>query len=105
MKKRARKIATKLERIKSHPATQQSLQQLKPKKTVWGVLGVALFFILPEIVAFIWGGDITAYTQQHLSQPLPLEEEYKYKAIEMMFGEGSWFNLLFGVGLLVWAFF
>ncbi len=100
-----KKIADKLNKIKSHPATKQSIEQLKPKKTFWGILGVAIFFILPEIVAFIWGGDITAWTQHHLSQSLPLEEEYKYKAIEMMFGEGSWFNLLFGLGLLVWAFF
>ena len=79
MKKSSKKISEKFSQIKSHPATQQSLEQLKPKKTVWGILGVALFFILPEIIAFIWGDTITAYTQYHLSQPLSLEEEYKYK--------------------------
>ncbi len=99
------KIQEKLEKFKSHPATKKSLEQLKPKKTFWSLFGVALFFIVPEIVAFVWGDEITAYAQHHLSQPLPLEEEYKYKMIEMMFGEGSWFNLLFGIGLLVWAFF
>ena len=99
------KLSEKLEKIKSHPATRQSLEQLKPNKTFWGIFGVAIFFIVPEIVAFIWGAEITAYAQYHLSQPLPLDEEYMYKFLEMMFGEGSWFNLLFGIGLLVWAFF
>ncbi len=100
-----RKITQKLNKIKAHPAIQRSLEQLKPKKTFWGIVGVAIFFILPEIVAFIWGDEISAWAQAHLAEPLPLDKEYQYKAIEMMFGEGSWFNLLFGIGLLVWAFF
>ena len=99
------KFLEKLHKIKEHPATKQSLQQLKPNKTFWGILGVAIFFIVPEIVAFIWGDQITAYAQHQLSMPLTLDKEYQYKLLEMMFGEGSWFNLLFGIGLLVWAFF
>jgi len=64
-----------------------------------------VLFILPEIVAFIWGTEITAYVHAQLLQNLPLEEEYYYKGLEMLFGEGSWFNLIFGFGLLVWLFF
>ena len=100
-----KKIVQKLDKIKSHPATQQSLKQLKPKKTFWSLLGVALFFIVPEIVAIVWGADIKAWTQSHLAEPLTLDEEYKYKAIEMLFTEPSYLNLILGVALLVWAFF
>jgi hypothetical protein len=99
------KLREKLDKIRSHPATKESMRQLKPKKTLWSLAGVALFFIVPEIVALIWGSDITAWTQMHLTQPLPLEEEYKYKAIEMLFGEPSYLNLLIGIALFVWAFF
>ena len=99
------KFLEKLNKIRSHPATKESMQQLKPKKTLWSLAGVALFFIVPEIVAFIWGDAITAWAQMHLAQPLPLEEEYKYKAIEMLFGDPSYLNLLIGIALFIWAFF
>ena len=95
----------KWQKIKEHPITRQSMQQLKPKKSFWSLLGVAVFFILPEIVAMIWGEDIRAYTQHHLMQPLSLDQEYKYKAIEMLFTEPSFINLAIGVALLVWAFY
>jgi hypothetical protein len=100
-----RKLLEKVEKVKSHPATKESLRQIKPKKTFWSLLGVALFFILPEIVAFIWGADIKAWTQSYLSQPLSLDQEYKYKAIEMLFTEPSYLNLILGIVLFVWAFF
>ncbi len=99
------KLREKLDRIKSHPVARESMKQLKPKKSFWSLVGVALFFIVPEIVAIIWGGDITAWAQAHLAQPLPLEEEYRYKAIKILFGEASYLNLLIGIALFVWAFF
>ncbi len=95
----------KFKHIANNPATQEALKSLKPQKNFWGLFSVIVLFILPEIVAFIWGGDITAYTEKQLLQHLPLEEEYYYKGLEMFFGEGSWFNLLFGFGLLIWLFF
>ena len=91
--------------ITKHPATQEALKSLKPQKNFWGLFSVVILFILPEIVAFIWGGEITAYAHAQLLQNLPLEEEYYYKGLEMLFGEGSWFNLIFGFGLLIWLFF
>ena len=95
----------RFKRAAAHPATKEALKSLKPEKNFWGIFSVIALFILPEIVAFIWGGEITAYTHQQLLQELPLEEEYYYKGLEMFFTEGSWFNLLFGLGLLVWLFF
>ena len=100
-----RKLLDKVEKVKSHPVARESLRQIKPKKTFWSLLGVALFFIVPEIVALIWGADIKAWTQSHLSQPLPLDQEYIYKAIEMLFTEPSYLNLILGVALFVWALF
>ncbi len=94
----------KFENFKDHPVTRESLERIKPKKTFWSVLGVFVFFLLPEIVALFWGADIKAYTSSHLMQPLSLEEEYKYKAIELLFGEVSWLNLIAGVALLIWVF-
>jgi len=95
----------KLKKVANHPATKEALKSLKPKRNFWGIFSVLFLFILPEIVAFIWGEDITRYVHHQLLQPLPLEEEYYYKGLEMLLGEGSWFNLFFGVALLVWLFF
>ncbi len=95
----------KLKRISNNPATKEALKTLKPKKSIWGITSVILLFIIPEIVAFIWGEDISAYCDKQLLLNLPLEEEYGYKGLKMLLGEGSYFNLLFGFGLLIWLFF
>ncbi len=100
-----RKIADKARKIASHPATREAMRSLKPARTLWGVLGVVLFFILPEIVAFVWGSRIEAWCTLHLHQPHTLPAALGYKAIELLFTEGSWFNLLLGFALLVWLFF
>jgi hypothetical protein len=67
MKKRIRSAAS---RVAKNPVLQKSAQSLKPNCSIWGVLGVLIFFILPEIVGFIWGGEIKdwAYAQT-LSEP------------------------------------
>ncbi len=95
----------KFKKLTTHPQTKEVLKSLKPKKNLWGIFSVILFFILPEIVAFIWGGDIHTYTQNALLQPLPLEEEYYYRGLDMLFSEGSYFNLFIGIALFVWLFF
>lgn len=100
-----KKLLEKVEKVKSHPAAKESLSKIKPKKTFWSLLGVALFFIVPEVVALIWGTDIKAWTQSHLAEPLTLDQEYRYKAIEMLFTEPSYLNLILGIVLFVWAFY
>ncbi len=91
--------------FKEHPATKEVIKSIKPTKSFWGIFSVILFFIIPEIVAFNWGEDIVIFCQQHINDNSSLTNEYFYKAIEMLFGEGSWFNLVFGIGLLIWLFF
>jgi len=83
----------------------ETTKQLKPTKSFWGISSVILIFIVPEIVAFIWGGDITEFANTQLLTPLPLEEEYMYKGLKFLFAEGSWFNLIMGLAILIWAFF
>ena len=95
----------KLRRVATHPKTKEALHSLKPQKSVWGVLGVVLFFILPEIVAFIDGERITAYAQSMLAQSHGAEATY-YQALVFLFEDGgSYVNLAIGFALLVWLFF
>lgn len=95
----------KFNKIVNDPVTREVFKSLKPKKSFWGIFGVIVFFILPEIVAFTWGDEITAFVQHKLQTPMPFEEAYSYKGLEMLFGKGSYLNLLFGVVLLIWLFF
>lgn len=46
--------------------TRKALVAIKPEKSVWGFLGIVLFLIVPEIITFIWGSDITAYSKHAL---------------------------------------
>lgn len=95
----------KFKQILSHPETKKALKSIKPKKSFWGISSVILLFIVPEIVAFIWGGDITAYCQSHLKDALTFDEKAYFQGIEYLFGEGSWLNLTLGLILLIWLFF
>lgn len=100
------KLKNKLKQITQHPTTQKALVSLKPEKSVWGFLGIVLFLIVPEIIAFIWGVEITAYAKvQLLLNPSFVEKQY-YDLLVMLFQEGgSWFNLAIGAALLIWFFF
>lgn len=79
---------------------------MKPQKTIWGILGVVLFFIAPEIVAYFYATDIVHYAQNGLSLHPTTLEQYNYEILIKLFEDGvSWFNLGFGIVLLVWLFF
>ncbi len=101
-------MKARIERVKkaaTSPAAKAAVKSMKPEKSIWGFLGVALFFILPEIVAFIWGGAITEYAKNALSHD-PGALEYYYDALVFLFEKGgSWVNLGVGIALLVWLFF
>jgi hypothetical protein len=98
MKQRLKSIATS-------PKTKQALASMKPTRSIWGFLGVIVFFIVPEIIAFIWGLEITAYASQALPHSSGAQALY-YEALIMLFESGgSWINLAIGFALLVWLFF
>ncbi len=102
MKKRIKSVAM---RVRKNPVFQKSAQSLKPNRSVWGVLGILLFFIAPEIVGFIWGEEITVWAHaQILSEPTEVGRKF-YWVVEKLFEDGeSWINLTIGVLLLVWLF-
>jgi hypothetical protein len=102
MKKRIISVA---ERAAKNPVLQKSAQSLKPNRSILGVLGVLLFFIVPEIVGFIWGEEITDWAHaQTLSEPTEIGRKL-YWVLEKLFEDGgSWINLSIGVLLLVWLF-
>lgn len=100
------KIKTKIKQITQHPRTQKVLVSLKPEKSVWGFLGIVLFLIVPEIIAFIWGIEITAFAKAQILFASSFLETQYYSVLLMLFKEGgSWFNLSIAAALLIWFFF
>lgn len=96
----------KLKQIAQNPKTKEAVKSMKPEKTVWGFLGIVLFFILPEIIAFMYGTEFTAYAKEALGHNPAWFEKYYFDFLVMMFEEGgSWVNLAIAVALLVWLFF
>ena len=100
------KLKAKVHKIAGHPTTKKALVALKPEKSIWGFLGIVLFLIVPEIIAFIWGVDITAFAKaQALLSPSFVEKQY-YDLLLVLFEDGgSWLNLGIGAALLIWFFF
>jgi hypothetical protein len=96
----------KIKQIAQNPATKKALLSLKPKKSILGFLGIILFLIAPEIIAFIWGSEITLYALLHLPHAASWIEKRYYDLLVMLFKDGgSWINLTFGVAILIWFFF
>ncbi|MDD3342198.1 MAG: hypothetical protein PHR87_01320 [Sulfurospirillaceae bacterium] len=96
----------KARQIAQNPKVQEAFKSMKPQKSLWGILGVIIFFILPEIIAYIWGAEITQYAKAALLLAASFAEAKSYELLIMLFEDGmSWFNLLFGLALLVWLFF
>lgn len=100
------KLKAKVKEIAQHPQTKQALTSMKPEKNFWGISGVILFFIAPEIIAYIWGTDITQYAQNQLQNPQDFLGTKYYELLVMLFEEGmSYLNLAIGIVLLIWLFF
>jgi hypothetical protein len=96
-------IKSAAQRAANNPVLQKSAQSLKPDQSLWGVLGVLLFFILPEIVSFIWGAEITEWAHAHtITEPTEIGRRM-YWILEKLFEDGiSWLNLGIGIALLGW---
>jgi hypothetical protein len=98
-------MKNKIQELKTNPKVQESIKSLKPQKSIWGFLGVVLFFIVPEIIAFIYGSDITAYANEALTYQNGYIEDLYYKTLVEVFEGGvSWLNLAIGLALIVWLF-
>jgi len=102
MKKRIEKVRG---RIAENPVLRESAKAMKPNRSFWGVAGVILLFIAPEIAAFIWGGEITAYAHARVLTEADPMLNMIFKMVEMIFEDGgSWLNLSIGLGLLYWIY-
>jgi len=96
----------KLNNLKNNPEFQSKLQEMKPKKSIWGILGVVLFFFVPEVINVLWYKEITAWITE-LIQTAPktsVSELLEWTTGKVFTGEISLFNIGLGIAFLVWIF-
>jgi CDP-diglyceride synthetase len=91
--------------LKHNPEFQAKLNELKPKKTVWGFLGVVLLFFVPEVVNFLYSQEINSWMVEVMSLYPP---EWADKAIwitqKLFDGELSFLNIGLGFAFLWWLY-
>jgi len=97
------KIKAVKQKIEYDPKFQEVSRSLKPKKSIWGVLGIVLFFFVPELVTSIWQDELISWAHVHsTSEPLEIQR-WLFGELEKIFIDGvSWLNLLIGALLLLW---
>jgi len=96
----------KLKNLKNNPEFQEKLQEMKPKRNIWGILGVVLFFFVPEVINVLWHVEITAWiTELIKSVPVtPMSGFLEWMTGKAFTGEISFLNIGIGIGFLVWIF-
>jgi len=91
-------------KIDQDPKLQKAVDSIKPKKGIWGILGIILFFFLPEAITYIWQNELVNWAHLHsITEPLAMQR-WLYAELEDMFASGvSWLNLTIGSLLLLWV--
>ncbi len=90
-------------RAASNPVLRQSVRSIRPRADWLGAAGVVAFFILPEIVGFLWGRQIAQWAHSHALQSANSVARADYWLLEKFFEDGgSWLNLTIGMLLLAW---
>lgn len=101
-----KKVKEKITQVAKHPKTKEALKSIKPEKNIWGIGGVIVFIILPEVIAYFYGADILKYANDSLLIAKDFLDIKYYELLIMLFEDGvSYFNLLLGIALLIWLFF
>jgi len=101
MREKIKKIQN---RIDQDPKLKEAVTRIKPKKTLWGIAGIILFFFVPELLTYIWQDELISWAHEHgITEPLSMQR-WLYGKLEAMFISGvSWLNITLGVLLLLWV--
>lgn len=90
-------------KIESDPKLQEAVEKIKPKKSIWGILGIITFFFLPELITYIWQDTLIDWAHVHSMTEATSVLRMLYGELEEMFISGvSWVNISLGMLLLLW---
>ncbi len=101
MKEKIKQIHGKLEQDSRF---QKVVDSIRPKKGIWGIAGILLFFFLPEAITYIWQDELVSWAHLHsITEPIAMQR-WLFTQLEEMFASGiSWVNLMIGTLLLLWV--
>ncbi len=96
----------KLNRIRNNPKFKQEIDKLKPKRNIWGLLGVILFFFLPELLNILYYKEINIWIYNYaLNAPnQQMADLLIWLGKKSFDGELSYINIALGVIFLIWLF-
>lgn len=96
----------KLQAIKNNPEFQAKLQEIKPQRNIWGVLGIFLLFFLPEILNYYYSSEINHWVVElaNATDHIEMKELLLWSAPKLFDGELSFVNIGLGIAFLVWMF-
>jgi len=100
------KIKNIQDNLKNNPQFQEQLQKMKPKKTIWGFLGIVLFFFLPEFLNYFYHNEINAWIVEY-AKTAPnqsLGNSLIWLSKKSFDGELSYLNITLGFVFLYWLF-
>ena len=95
------KISQKASQISKNPVFREMIKSIKPSRSIWGFLGIFLFFILPELIGFYRGKEIASWAHRAgIEEPREIGRA-TYWLLEKFFEDGgSYFNITLGLLLL-----
>jgi CDP-diglyceride synthetase len=100
------KIKEIQENLQNNPKFQEQMQKIKPKRTIWGFLGVILFFFVPEFLNYFYHNEINAWIINY-AQNAPNKEMGDmliWLSKKTFDGELSYINISLGFAFLFWLF-
>ena len=78
-------------------------KKLQPGKSWWALMGIIIFFFLPEVAAYFYGDEIKHFFVLKASGADSYLKVKLYTELETL-GENSLFNILLGVLFTIWFF-
>jgi len=103
MRKKLKNIQNNL---KNNPKFQEKLQEIKPQKTIWGFLGIILFFFVPEIINVLYYQELNNWVvnSAYLYYPPEIADKIIWLVRKTFDGEISFVNIGLGFGFLWWLY-
>jgi len=100
------KIKAIKEQLQNNPKFQEQIQNMKPKRSVWGFMGVILLFFVPEILNDFYSKEILEWIKNYAkgAPTQQMEDSLIWLSTKAFDGEVSYLNITLGVLFLVWLF-
>jgi hypothetical protein len=94
------------DKLDNNPQLKAKFQELKPQRTIWGFLGIIIFFFVPEIINILYYKEINRWVADstNIYYSKELADKIIWITQKIFNGEISYINLGLGFALLWWLY-